>query len=96
MAERTTRSPIFAIPDDPELSAYRFIIVAAKRAAAVAKRRPLVPAQHVEKADRGGNGRGAARFGELVRPRRATARATGRRAALTAETGLPCPGYPQF
>ena len=32
MAERTTRSPIFAIPDDPELSAYRFIIVAAKRA----------------------------------------------------------------
>jgi len=32
MAERTTRSPIYAIPDDPELSAYRFIIVAAKRA----------------------------------------------------------------
>jgi DNA-directed RNA polymerase subunit omega len=32
MAERTTRSPVFAIPDDPELSAYRFIIVAAKRA----------------------------------------------------------------
>ncbi len=32
MTERTTRSPIHAIPDDPELSAYRFIIVAAKRA----------------------------------------------------------------
>ena len=32
MAERTPRSPIFAIPDDPELSAYRYIIVAAKRA----------------------------------------------------------------
>jgi DNA-directed RNA polymerase omega subunit len=32
MVERTTRSPIFAIPDDPELSAYRFIIVASKRA----------------------------------------------------------------
>jgi DNA-directed RNA polymerase subunit omega len=32
MAEKTTRSPIYAIPDDPELSAYRFIIVAAKRA----------------------------------------------------------------
>lgn len=32
MAERTTRTPIHAIPDDPESSAYRFIIVAAKRA----------------------------------------------------------------
>jgi len=32
MAERTLRSPINAIPDDPELSAYRYIIVAAKRA----------------------------------------------------------------
>jgi DNA-directed RNA polymerase subunit omega len=32
MAERTSRSPVSAIPDDPELSAYRFIIVAAKRA----------------------------------------------------------------
>jgi DNA-directed RNA polymerase subunit omega len=32
MVERTTRSPIFAIPDDPELSAYRYIIVASKRA----------------------------------------------------------------
>jgi DNA-directed RNA polymerase subunit omega len=26
------RTPIFAIPDDPESSVYRFIIVAAKRA----------------------------------------------------------------
>ena len=32
MVERTTRSPIYAIPDDPELSAYRYIIVTAKRA----------------------------------------------------------------
>ena len=32
MAERTNRSPIYAIPDDPELSAYRYIIVTAKRA----------------------------------------------------------------
>ncbi|MBI5083834.1 MAG: DNA-directed RNA polymerase subunit omega [Acidobacteria bacterium] len=32
MAERITRNPIFAIPDDPESSSYRFIIVAAKRA----------------------------------------------------------------
>jgi DNA-directed RNA polymerase subunit omega len=32
MAERITRNPIYAIPDDPESSAYRFIIVAAKRA----------------------------------------------------------------
>jgi DNA-directed RNA polymerase subunit omega len=32
MAERMNRSPIYAIPDDPELSAYRYIIVAAKRA----------------------------------------------------------------
>lgn len=32
MAERNNRSPIYAIPDDPELSAYRYIIVTAKRA----------------------------------------------------------------
>jgi DNA-directed RNA polymerase subunit omega len=32
MAERIFRTPIFAIPDDPESSTYRFIIVAAKRA----------------------------------------------------------------
>ncbi len=32
MAERTNRTPIHAIPDDPESSVYRFIIVAAKRA----------------------------------------------------------------
>ncbi len=30
--ERSSRSPINAIPDDPEASIYRFIIVAAKRA----------------------------------------------------------------
>ncbi|MCL5743166.1 MAG: DNA-directed RNA polymerase subunit omega [Acidobacteria bacterium] len=30
--ERSTRTPIHAIPDDPESSIYRFIIVAAKRA----------------------------------------------------------------
>ncbi|HAX44935.1 MAG: DNA-directed RNA polymerase subunit omega [Bryobacteraceae bacterium] len=32
MTERILRSPIHAIPDDPEQSVYRFIIVAAKRA----------------------------------------------------------------
>ncbi len=32
MAERTSRPPIHAIPDDPETSTYRYIIVAAKRA----------------------------------------------------------------
>ena len=32
MSERILRSPIHAIPDDPEQSVYRFIIVAAKRA----------------------------------------------------------------
>ncbi|MBV6434709.1 MAG: DNA-directed RNA polymerase subunit omega [Bryobacteraceae bacterium] len=32
MAEKITRSAINAIPDDPEWSTYRFIIVAAKRA----------------------------------------------------------------
>ena len=33
MAERLLRQmPVYAIPDDPESSAYRFIIVAAKRA----------------------------------------------------------------
>lgn len=32
MAEKTARTPIYAIPDDGELSTYRFIIVSAKRA----------------------------------------------------------------
>ncbi len=32
MTEKISRSTQFAIPDDPELSTYRFIIVAAKRA----------------------------------------------------------------
>lgn len=32
MPERILRSPIHAIPDDPEQSVYRFIIVSAKRA----------------------------------------------------------------
>jgi DNA-directed RNA polymerase subunit omega len=32
MSERINRAPIHAIPDDPEASIYRFIIVAAKRA----------------------------------------------------------------
>jgi len=32
MADKINRTPIHAIPDDPESSAYRFIIVAAKRA----------------------------------------------------------------
>jgi DNA-directed RNA polymerase subunit omega len=32
MAEDTRRKPFHSIPDDPERSAYRFIIVAAKRA----------------------------------------------------------------
>jgi DNA-directed RNA polymerase subunit omega len=30
--EKATRAPLYAIPDDPEQSTYRFIIVAAKRA----------------------------------------------------------------
>ena len=32
MSDRLIRNMHFAIPDDPELSTYRFIIVAAKRA----------------------------------------------------------------
>src|ERR1700724_649474 len=32
MAERLKNNAMYAIPDDPELSTYRFIIVAAKRA----------------------------------------------------------------
>jgi DNA-directed RNA polymerase subunit omega len=32
MMERTRNNAQYAIPDDPELSTYRFIIVAAKRA----------------------------------------------------------------
>ena len=32
MAERMRNNAMYAIPDDPEISTYRFIIVAAKRA----------------------------------------------------------------
>jgi len=32
MPDRTHRDNVIAVPDDPELSTYRFIIVAAKRA----------------------------------------------------------------
>ena len=32
MSDKQSRSVFFAIPDDPELSTYRWIIVAAKRA----------------------------------------------------------------
>jgi DNA-directed RNA polymerase subunit omega len=32
MAEKTFRNTVFMIPDDPEASMYRFIIVSAKRA----------------------------------------------------------------
>ena len=32
MADTSPRTPIHSIPDDPETSTYRFIIVAAKRA----------------------------------------------------------------
>jgi len=32
MAERMRNNAMYAIPDDPEVSTYRFIIVAAKRA----------------------------------------------------------------
>jgi len=32
MAERTRNNAMYAIPDDPEMSTYRFIIVSAKRA----------------------------------------------------------------
>jgi DNA-directed RNA polymerase subunit omega len=32
MADKSARTPTHAIPDDPEASTYRFIIVAAKRA----------------------------------------------------------------
>lgn len=32
MVEKQIRSTVYAIPDDPEASTYRFIIVAAKRA----------------------------------------------------------------
>lgn len=30
--DKSVKSPIYAIPDDPELSTYRYIIVTAKRA----------------------------------------------------------------
>ena len=45
MAERLMRQmPVHAIPDDPETSAYRFIIVAAKRARQLQSgSRPFLP-----------------------------------------------------
>jgi DNA-directed RNA polymerase subunit omega len=44
MPDRIKRTPIFAIPDDPEQSAYRFIIVAAKRARQLqGGARPMLP-----------------------------------------------------
>ena len=42
--ETASRTPIHAIPDDPDLSAYRYIIVAAKRARQLqAGARPFLP-----------------------------------------------------
>lgn len=44
MPNRTTRDNVIAIPDDPEQSTYRFIIVAAKRARQLQSgQRPLLP-----------------------------------------------------
>jgi DNA-directed RNA polymerase subunit omega len=44
MAETVSRNPHAAIPDDPEQSVYRFIIVAAKRARQLqAGARPFLP-----------------------------------------------------
>lgn len=44
MMDKGSRTPINAIPDDPEMSAYRFIIVAAKRARQLqAGARPMLP-----------------------------------------------------
>ena len=44
MMDKGSRSPIHAIPDDPESSTYRFIIVAAKRARQLqGGARPMLP-----------------------------------------------------
>ncbi len=44
MTNRTTRDNVIAIPDDPEQSTYRFIIVAAKRARQLqGGQRPMLP-----------------------------------------------------
>jgi DNA-directed RNA polymerase subunit omega len=44
MADRIIRTPTYAIPDDPEQSCYRYIIVAAKRARQLqGGQRPLLP-----------------------------------------------------
>jgi len=44
MMDKGSRTPIHAIPDDPELSTYRFIIVAAKRARQLQSgARPMLP-----------------------------------------------------
>ncbi len=44
MPNRTTRDNVIAIPDDPEQSTYRFIIVAAKRARQLQSgQRPMLP-----------------------------------------------------
>ena len=44
MSERVRNNAQYAIPDDPELSTYRFIIVAAKRARQLqGGQRPVLP-----------------------------------------------------
>jgi len=44
MKKFDVRDPIYAIPDDPEKSVYRFVIVAAKRARQLqAGARPMLP-----------------------------------------------------
>lgn len=44
MSDRISRNALFAIPDDPEQSTYRWIIVAAKRARQLqAGARPFLP-----------------------------------------------------
>ncbi len=53
------------IPDDPEQSTYRFIIVAAKRARQLqGGARPVLPTSS-KKSDRHRHGRSAARIGEV-------------------------------
>ena len=74
MGDKTPRNNAHCtLPDDPEQSTYRFIIVAAKRARQLQGGARPVLADFLEEADRDRDGRGAPRAGE-VQPDRAGAR----------------------
>ena len=92
MSERVRNNAMSAIPDDPEQSTYRFIIVAAKRARQLQNGARSFSAHHVQKADHRFDGRSPARAGEVRRShsRRAAGGAGGDRltASMNAALGV--------